>query len=94
MPTDFPARLRQERSRLGLTTRQAAELLGVRQQTYCQLEELPARDPRLSTLVRLSEAGFIAPRRSRLSCSRAEHFPPRASGRVTSPINWKVGYRS
>lgn len=56
--TDFPSRVRSERARLGLTQAQAAELLGVRQQTYSQLEEQPARDPRLSTLVRLVGAGY------------------------------------
>jgi len=55
---DFPARIRAERARLGLTQAQAAERIGVRQQTYGQLEEQPARDPRLSTLVRLVGAGY------------------------------------
>jgi transcriptional regulator with XRE-family HTH domain len=58
MSPDFPSRVRSERARLGLTTRQAAELLGVRQQTYCQLETRPNTDPRLSTLVRLVGAGY------------------------------------
>jgi transcriptional regulator with XRE-family HTH domain len=54
---DFPTRLRAERSRLGLTQEQAAELLGVGRGSYRQLEE-DRRDPRLSTLVRLVEAGY------------------------------------
>lgn len=58
MPTDFPARVRSERTRLGLSQAQAAELLGVGRGTYRQLEEEPARDPRLSTLVRLVGAGY------------------------------------
>ena len=58
MPTDFPARVRQERERLGLTQSAAAELLGIRQQTYSQIERLPSRDIRLSTLVRLVGAGY------------------------------------
>jgi transcriptional regulator with XRE-family HTH domain len=58
MPTDdFPTRLRAERSRLGLTQEQAAELLGVGRGSYRQLEE-DRRDPRLSTLVRLVGAGY------------------------------------
>jgi DNA-binding XRE family transcriptional regulator len=57
MPTDFPSRVRSERTRLGLTQQQAAELLGVRQQTYHGLETRP-NDPRLSTLTRLIGAGF------------------------------------
>ena len=57
-PTDFPTRIRAERTRLGLTQAQAADLLGVRQQTYAQLETRPDTDPRLSTLVRLAAAGY------------------------------------
>ena len=58
MPPDFPSRLRQERSRLGLTQVQAAELLGVRQQGYAQYESGRRADPRLSTLIRMVRAGF------------------------------------
>lgn len=58
MRSDFPSRIRQERARLGLTQKEAAELLGVRQQTYAQFETRPDTDPRLSTLVRLVGAGY------------------------------------
>jgi transcriptional regulator with XRE-family HTH domain len=75
MPTDFPARIRQERARLGLTQAQAADLLGVRQQTYAQLEERPPRDVRLSTLAKLVEAGYrlrvLAPELIKLDVARA-----------------------
>jgi transcriptional regulator with XRE-family HTH domain len=57
MPTDFNVRLRAERVRLGLTQLQAAELLGIRQQSYGELETTD-KDPRLSTLLRLVEAGY------------------------------------
>lgn len=56
--TDFPARVRQERARLGLSQAEAASLIGVGRGTYRQLEEQPPRDPRLSTLARLVGAGF------------------------------------
>jgi transcriptional regulator with XRE-family HTH domain len=57
MTADFPARIRQERARLGLTQDQAAELLGIGRGAYKQLEDSP-RDIRLSTLIRLRAAGF------------------------------------
>lgn len=57
MLSDFPSRVRQERTRLGLTQQQAADRLGIAQQTYGQLEGR-TDDPRLSTLIRLAAAGF------------------------------------
>ena len=72
MPTDFPARVRSERARLGLTQRQAAELLGIAQQTYGQLEGR-TDDPRLSTLVRLIGAGY------RISALAPELAKPRTT---------------
>ena len=72
--SDFPTRVRAERSRLGLTQVQAADLLGVRQQTYAQLESRPDTDPRLSTLVRLVGAGY------RLRVLAPELAPQRTTG--------------
>lgn len=58
MPSeDFAARVRQERSRLGLSQEQAAELLGVSRGSYKQYED-GGREPRLSTLAKLVQAGF------------------------------------
>jgi transcriptional regulator with XRE-family HTH domain len=57
MPTDFPARVRSERARLGLSQPQAAERIGVTRGSYKQLED-DAKDPRLSTLARLVRAGY------------------------------------
>jgi Helix-turn-helix domain len=55
---DFPSRMRSERARLGLTQDGAAELIDCGRGTYRQFEQYPARDVRLSTLVRLVRAGY------------------------------------
>jgi transcriptional regulator with XRE-family HTH domain len=57
MPADFPARVRAERARLGLSQPEAAALADMTRGTYRQLEE-DTRDPRLSTLARLLRAGY------------------------------------
>lgn len=57
MPDDLPARIRSERQRLGLSQREAAELLGMARGTYQQLEDSD-RDIRVSTLRRLLKAGY------------------------------------
>jgi transcriptional regulator with XRE-family HTH domain len=57
MQEHFRKRLRAERLRLKLSRAEAADKIGVSRQSYTQLETV-TDDPRLSTLVRLVEAGF------------------------------------
>lgn len=52
-PIPFGARVRAERQRLGLTTRAAAEVLGIASGSYTALEA--GADPRYSTILRLVE---------------------------------------
>lgn len=71
-PSAVAARIRAERQRLGLGVTETADHLGVRKQTYAQLER--TANPRLTTLIRLVMLGFdlqrIAP----------ELFPARPRG--------------
>ena len=59
MPTDIRDRIRSERTRLGLSQSATAELLGMSQQNYSQLERITT-DPRLSTIVALVGLGMRA----------------------------------
>jgi transcriptional regulator with XRE-family HTH domain len=60
-PKAVSARIKSERARLGLTQRQAAEILGVAQQTYQQWEAARTL-PTLPTLFGLVEALGMDPR--------------------------------
>ena len=58
MSSDFPARIRSERARLGLSQSEAAERAGMTREQYKHLEIRAGKDVRVSTLARLVRAGY------------------------------------